>query len=697
MHRMPALFSGEKSSTATSEGCKGKTRKSQAGGRYGPRRTSTADASSQWFVADRRSLHRTCKTISGRQGASSSLTVHAAKAEASLSQSLVADTRSLHKACEKAGQRCASSSVAAPHAAEGFHTAAVKSTSVSSDQQAVEMSTGKDSSERQSRPETWQPALQVASAIAPSDTRSADSIRQASGLSASPPVLPRQLTKRGYLLASTEPCGRGACKSIYPLTRKNVDKSEASRFVVKFPVEGERELVLKGVNIQERLASSEMGDKYIVPVVEKVMENGEFICHVEPEGTPASQLFHARYLDLKQKLHIFQQMFEAVEVMHAQEVVNLDIKLANIIMKNPIDSLIPRFCDFDVSMTFDDTDQQGIMQISTCESACHEVLQGVPYLPVMVDLWATTLTVWHTMALKLPSLHWLSGMLRSARRDKIRSELIRSFPFLADHTPEGRLFPDGGRMTTYEEILCDRLCKDRDLAIRKKLQLFFWNNLEFPDDTYKLRLPLAERCILREMLSIMFLPSSCSDKFRRMMNLITAASRCALQVSILFKCNEEEILQTIRESGYQPCERVERLTRAIQPMQSMRSRQPHPSSSQAPDGFSEEIPKAEALAHIGEKQNRQVSHFMVRKRSVVQILVASKIASRDDLRDMLIDYLASGGSLESLEEKNDSHLFAWLTRKWQSRCGLPTLSPDSGRHVDSLPPTGRWKSLARYT
>ena len=74
---------------------------------------------------------------------------------------------------------------------------------------------------------------------------------------------------------------------------------------------------------------------------------------------------------------------------------------------------------------------------------------------------------------------------------------------------------------------------------------------------------------------------------------------------------------------------------------------------------------------------------------MVQIPGASKIASRDDLRNMLIDYLVSGGSLESLEEKNDSHLSAWLTRKWQSRCSLSTLSPDSGRRVDSLPPTGR--------
>ena len=427
--------------------------------------------------------------------------------------------------------------------------------------------------------------------------------------------------------------------------------------------------MLRGLEIQERLASLKDGDQYFVPVVEKIMENGELICHVEPEGQPVDLFIRTVQLDLKQELHMFRHMLEGVGVMHAQKVANLDIKLNNMIMKDPVTAMKARFCDFDLSIMLDDINTAGIVPIGTYESMCREVLQKMPYLPVMADLWATVLTAWRLMALERPSLHWLSGILDSPeRRGSIWLALAESFPWLADDPVSEEEFSSDDESITSDDALLDRLRWDDSTDNRKKLQLFFWSNLEFPDDIYKLRLLPAERCILKEMLSIMFLPSSYSDKFQRMMSLITAASRCASQVSICFKCNEEKILQIIQESGYQPCERVERLTRAIQPMQ---SRQSYLSSSQAPDGFNEEIPKAEVSWHTRDKQNQQVDCFMIRKGSVVRRVVASQSASWADLRNMLIDYLACRESLDFLEEKNDSQLFAWLIMRWRLECSLP--------------------------
>ena len=657
MNRMSALFPGEKSSTAAGEGCEGKARKSQVIGRHGYRRTSTADASSQLFAANRYPSYRACKTISGRQGASSSLTVRRAKVKAASAQSFVADMHSLHKTCEKvSGSRGASSSVTAPHAAEGSHTVAVKSTSVSSSQQSVRMSTEKDKSEQQSRPGTWKPdSQQVASAIAPSDTRSADSIRQAPGLSVLPPVLlPEQLLEKGYQLAGLKPFACGSVQSVYSL-RKAVNDSEILEFVVKFPVEGKRPRALRGVNIQEQLANLKGGEQYFVPVVEKVMENDELICHVEPEGTPATWFIRDTKLDLKQKLQIFSHILEAVERMHANNVVNLDIKLGNIIMEKPDAAMKARFCDFDASTKLKDTDRRFTLPITTCENMCCEVLQKVRYLPVMADLWAAALTLWKLITSDTPSMHWLSGVLSSSRQDEIMLGLVEIFPFLAcDPVPEEGLPSDGECMTPCKRLrrLRNYVFRSKNVEARKKMQLFFWNNLEFPDDIYKLRLLPDERCILEEILSIMFLPSSYSDKFRRMMSLMTTASRCAGQFARCTECNEEGILQIIQKAGYQPCVRIERPARAIQPMQSLQSpqspqspqfmqsmqatrslqslhamhamhtmrslqatrslqavqsRQPYPSSDQLSGGCDEEISRAEVSAHIGDEQNRQVN------------------------------------------------------------------------------------------
>ena len=56
---------------------------------------------------------------------------------------------------------------------------------------------------------------------------------------------------------------------------------------------------------------------------------------------------------------------------------------------------------------------------------------------------------------------------------------------------------------------------------------------------------------------------------------------------------------------------------------------------------------------------------------MVRTVVASNTASRADSGNMLIDYLAKGRSLDSLEEKNDDQLSAGLTMERRSRCSLP--------------------------
>ena len=705
MHRMPELFSGEKSLTATSEDREGKTKKSQAGGRcrYGHRRTSTADASSQLFVAGRRSLHRACKNNGGRRGASASVAVlHAAMAEAAPSQSLAADRRSLHRACKKisnrrdvpsstavlhsaraeatssqslaedrrslhgackkvGGRRGASSSAAALHAAEGSHTA-VKSTSVLSGQPFAGVSTG-DGSKQKSRPETREPALrQVASAIASSGAGCADSIRQApgpSGLPARlPAVLPQQLLAEGYQLVNVMPFAQGSVQSVYSL-RKAVNDSETLKFVVKFPAEWKRCRALKGVIIQENLASQEGGDKYFVPVVKKIMKNGELICHVEPEGTPVDVFLNTTRLDLRQKLHMFLHVLEGVGVMHAHKVANLDIKLNNIVMKNPVTAMKARLCDFDLSITLDNIDEPDIVPIGTYENMCYPVLVKESYPPVMADLWATILTLWKLMAFTRPSLHWLSGVLKNMeKRGRILPVLIDrlSWPE-GDHVPEWRSLSDDESMM-FDHDLIDRLRRDNNEENRQNLQLFFWENFEFPADIDNMKFSAAEKCILKEMISIMLSVSAYDDKFRRMMSFITAASGCIGQLAEPCGYDEAAILRMIRQAGYQSCGRVESLTQAIQLH----------SPGQSSDRHGAEMP--EVLAHPGDRQNQQINDFMVRKSPLIQLALVAQNARWDDLKDILTDYLARGESLNSLEEKDDAQLVIWLALEWRNRYNL---------------------------
>ena len=115
--------------------------------------------------------------------------------------------------------------------------------------------------------------------------------------------------------------------------------------------------------------------------------------------------------------------------------------------------------------------------------------------------------------------------------------------------------PEGGSLPVAVEVpddcLIDLLRKDRSAKGRTALQLFFWENFNFPADIDKLQFAsAAEKYILKEMLWIMFLPFSYSDKLERTTGLITAASRCAETFDIHPEYNEEEVQQIIRDAGY---------------------------------------------------------------------------------------------------------------------------------------------------
>ena len=609
-------FCASKYSTATSEDGEEEERKSRNIGRCGHHKTSAVAASSQLLVHGR-PLHESHEKVSNLQDELSS--------------------------------------VAASHVAAVPHTAETKSISASSDQQAARMFTGATPEQlpQSGIRETSLHASALACSNAGQDGR----------IESVPPVLPPQLSEKGYQLISTEPVAKGAIQSVYSLTKKTTNSSDSSYFVVKFPRKAGRSVALKGVNIQEELASSHNGDQYFVPVVEKVMKNGELICHVEPEGVPVIDYLNANKLDLKQHLHLFSRMLEAIGAMHSREVVNLDIKASNMIVKRPVTAMRVRLCDFDFARRWSETDGRVVLPVGTYENMCPQVLDEMPYLPKMADLWAFILTVWKIMTCNSPFRHWLSGMLNSPeRRDTVSLKFAKCFSLSGwGHVSERASLPDGQHVIA--DDLLERLCQDqkRGEKNRQRLQLFFWNNLVFPADIDRLRMSARKRCILKEMLSIMFIPSTYRDKFEKMMSLIvTACDRAELFV-IHPEYNEEKILHIIQAAGYQPCKRVERPTKAIQLC----------SSDCLPGGFAGEM--SEESAKAGGEQYRQVNDFMVRKQHLLPQFVKQG-ANQNDLRGMLIDYLAGGGSLSSLEAKDDSQLSDWLMRKWQARCDQPEIS-----------------------
>ena len=644
MNRISGFSSVSRPSTAASEGSGVKEEKPRSIGRHGHRKASVVAISSQSLAADKRLVH---KTVSERQGGAS-LAAASRIPRAISSQSLAADKRLAHKTVS---ERQGGASLAAAHMARKTLIA------VSSAQQPVGVSMGVRP-KRHRRPETREAATQISPALAPSDARKASCARQTQTW----PVLPRQLSEKGYQLTDVEPFARGTVQSVYLLGKRTTSGFEASGLVVKFPSPEGRDFALHGLEIQEMLANSDNGDQYFVPVVEKVIEDDELICHVEPEGIPVVEYIKANELNLKQKIRMISQTFKAVERMHVQGIANLDIKANNLVLKNPNADIQVRFCDFDFAIEVDEIDRAMIVPIGTWEYMCSQVLQGEYCSPGMDDLWACTLTAWMLMTSKLPVLHWISEVLSTMERgSRVLPEL---FDYLGlteqGHASERKLFPDNKSLMSDEcnsmyHFLTDHLCKKKTGEDRKRLQLFFWKHLELPVDIDNLQLPPAEGYILKEMLSIMFFPSSYRDKFKKIMSLITVASHCAGLFAENPKLDEAKVLKLMEVMGYQPCDQVERLTDATQQLHLC---------SHLPDRSDEE--GVEVLPRFsGGKQSRQVNDFVRQRRSAFEIV--GQTASLDDLRELLVDYLAEGGSLDSLKKKDDYHLSDWLKHEWQKR------------------------------
>ena len=528
MNRISGFSSVSRSSTAASEGNEVKEEKPQSICRHGHRKASVVAISSQSLAAH--------KTVSDRQGG------------ASLA------------AASRIPRLISSQSLAAAHMARKTSTA------VSSAQQPVRVSMGAMPKQHH-RPETREATTQTSPALAPSDTRKASCTRQTQTL----PVLPRRLSAKGYHLTSVEPFARGSVQSVYLLEKRTTNGFEASGLVVKFPSPDGRDFALHGLEIQEMLANSDNGDQYFVPVVEKVIEDDKLICHVEPEGTPVVEYIKANRLNLKQKIRMISQTFKAVERMHVQGIANLNIKANNLILKNPNADIQVRFCDFDFAIEVDEIDRAIILPIGTWEYMCSQVLQEKPCSPKIADLWACTLTAWVLMTSKLPVLHWVSGILSTTeRRIRVLPELFEYLGLTEqDHASERKLFPDNKSLMSDEcnsmyRCLTDHLCKKKTGEERKRLQLFFWKHLELPVDIDNIKLPSAEGYILKEMLSIMFFSSTYSDKFKKIMSLITAASRCADLFAENPELDEAKVLKLIQVMGYQPYDQAERLTDATQ-------------------------------------------------------------------------------------------------------------------------------------
>ena len=457
---------------------------------------------------------------------------------------------------------------AAPHTAAP--RAAVTLTSASPVQQSAGISAGARPKQRP-QPTTRETNSQVAPAPAPSGTRQvdADSVQPAPVLR----VLPQQLSANGYQLTDqTQPFGEGTTQTVYSAIKKTATGTEPLEFVIKFPCKYGRERELKGLEIQKKLARVRNGCRYFVPVVETVMENGELVCHVEPKGTPLNRYIKSANLDLKQKLYLALQMITAVEVMHTQKIAYLDIKPANLIMKHPVTAMKVRFCDFDsaIDLEWAGIEHAGRVPVGTYEYACPKVLQNTKYFPVMADLWAFTLTVWMLMALEFPSVHWLSTMMDvEKRRKKMLSELAKC-PYIAkwDRDSKGKPIPAGAPLVLNKQLVRSLIHSDNK-EVRRRLQLFFLNNLRLPTDIDKLPLSAAEKCILKEMLSMMFAPSATyQEVMKQMTSLITAALHYVGTLETHSEHDEKKMLKIMREAGYHPFRHhgfVANLTRAIQP------------------------------------------------------------------------------------------------------------------------------------
>lgn len=607
MNRTSGLLSASKSSIAVSEGGGWEEEKPQDIGRHGYRKASVAAVSSQLLAADEHFSRNSCQEVDNRQ--------------------------------------CALSSVAAPCTAE--------STPVSSTQQLVGMSAGARPKQRP-QPETRETVSQASLAFSPSDTRKAGRVKR-TRTRCSVPVLPQQLSEKGYRLKNNARLlGKGSIQSVYSLARELANGSEISGFAIKFPCKDGRGRALKGLEIQEELASMKGGDQYFVPVVEKVVENGELICHVEPEGRPVAECIDVDAWGIEQQMSVLCRTLGAINMMHAKKIAHLDIKPDNLIVKNPTTEMMARLCDFEFAMKLNDMDQLTIIRSGTCENLSWHVLRGERYYPVLADLWAFTFTAWMLMALDKAPLHWLSGMLSSEdeeRRNKIATRLTER---LVGAVPLGdKKYPPGSRI----QLSCDKLIallrKTHGEKDCRSLQQFFWDYFEFPADIDQLRFTLAaEKYILKEMLSIMFSPFSYSNKVNRMMDLIAAASHCAKTLDAHPEYDEKEVQQQIQSASYKPVVRLA----------GIQSAPPHPDWS-----GSRQMP--EASAKPGNEQHRQLDDFMARKQSVFQFM--EQLVERNDVRDMLIGYLAEGGPLNFLEEegKDDNQLFLWLMGEWRARRG----------------------------
>ena len=514
MNRISRLFDAGKSAAAVGGGDEGEGKESRRIGRSAHRETSAVAVSLPLVATGE---HSSRKKGSGRQGGLSS--------------------------------GIASRAEAAPCAE------AVKLIFASSAQQSAEVSAG-------ARPKQWpQPeprktGSKMAPALAPSSTRKAGGIEQAMILRRL--RLPRSLLEKGYRMTGTELFARDTVQLAYSLTKDVSDGSGNSDFVVKYPCDADRIKALKGLKIREELARLKEADKYFVPVVEQVIKNGQLICYVEPEGVPVIRHIENKGLKLTQKLPVFLRILTAVKIMHTQEIVHLDIKPDNLIMKNPAIDMTIRFCNFDsaVHLSPADMNEPNVVQPGTCEYACSEVLQGTTScLHVMADLWSFTLTVWSLMASEVPCRHWLSGMMNDTeeRRSKILSELFGvAFSPARNQTSEWELLPFNAIPAFIKQMIT---CLDKQSAddVRKQLQLLFWDNLKFPADIDRLQLSAAEKCILKEMLSIMFFSFGYGDTLESMERLIIAALRCADTLETYFEHDETKALETIINAGYQPC------------------------------------------------------------------------------------------------------------------------------------------------
>ena len=622
----------KKYSTAASEDSEGEKRKSLDEGWYGHRRASTGAVSSQSPVAGARLQ---CRALSER-------------------------------AINGQGK---SSPAAAPHVADVPRTSEVKVKEIKpisalSDQQSAGMSTG---ARPKQRPQsvTRETVLQAVPAL--SDPEEAGDSEWVLVM----PALPQQLSEKGYRLIDTKPLSKGTAQLVYLLAGEAKDGFERSYFVVKFPCEASRARALQGLEIQEKLARLEDGDQYFVPVIEKVMENGQLICHVEPIGVPVMTHIDVEGLDLTQVFGLICRMLVAVGTMHAQGIAHLDIKPDNLILETPDveTDMTARFCGFVRAVESDGIYTPVVIPVDTCTSMCASVPRQVPCSPVMADLWAFTFTAWALMAADIPALHWLEGVWRcTERRNQVFPELAICFSLSGWDCISGREIFSDDKCVKYGEALLDCLrCHKGDEKILGQLQCFFWDNFKFPADIDSLGLSPAEKHILKEMLSIMFLPSDYDDRFGKMMTLLPAALSCVESFLSCSALDKKTAMELIKKRGYQPCKRNQRFTGITQLCQLG-----HSLGEFCGDILAESAP-------INGEQYQRLGDFIMRKQRTLTRFAKQEAVDRTDVEDMLIDYLAEQGTLELLEEKNDSQLFGWLMTEWETRCRLQIFSHRLGQ------------------